>query len=316
MISEIPDGMNSKKLKFATRPSALARWQTQYIINNLQTAWDDLICEEIVITTRGDRILNKPLPEIGGKGLFTYELEQALLEGRVDAAVHSLKDLPTEDAHGLCISVIPKRADGRDVFICPAGYALDDLPSGSIIGTSSIRRQAQLLARRPDIKIQSIRGNVDTRIRKAVEGQYDAIILAAAGVLRLGLEDHITQFLPLDVMLPAPGQGALAIQQRADDQETRDLLMAINDQATHLAVRAERTFLAALGGGCSLPVGALASVDETEISLRGVVAASDGSDILKVSGVGNDPVALGKMLAQRALDEGADDLLRLALVES
>ena len=204
-----------RKLTFATRPSALARWQTQHIIQKLQAQWHDLTCEEVVITTTGDRVLDKPLPEIGGKGLFTRELEQALISKDVDTAVHSLKDLPTDNAPGLTIGVIPNRADVRDVLICPSGYTLDKLPSGAIIGTSSIRRQAQLLAHRPDLQAKSIRGNVDTRIRKAVEGQYDAIILAAAGVNRLGLDEHISQYLSFELMLPAPGQGALGIQYRA-----------------------------------------------------------------------------------------------------
>ncbi len=299
----------TKKLIFATRPSALARWQTQHVIQKLQNHWPDLTCEEVVITTKGDRILDKPLPEIGGKGLFTYELEQALLNKKVDAAVHSLKDLPTEDSPGLMVGVIPQRADAGDVLICPAGKTLEELPSGAVIGTSSIRRQAQLIAQRPDLQIKSIRGNVDTRIRKAVEGQYDAIILAAAGVTRLGLEEHITQYMSLDAMLPAPGQGALAIQYRTNDLNCHTLLKAIDHRPTHLAVKAERAFLAALGGGCSLPVGALASVDGEVIRLQGVVAAPDGSRVLRVSATGADPRPLGESLAQEALDKGADELL-------
>jgi len=297
------------KLTFATRPSALARWQTQHMIQQLQAQWPDLTCDEVVISTTGDRVLDKPLPEIGGKGLFTSELEQALLAGEVDAAVHSLKDLPTEDSPGLTIGVIPQRADVRDVLICPTGHTLDKLPSGAAIGTSSLRRQAQLLARRPDLRVESIRGNVDTRIRKAIEGQYTAIILAAAGVTRLGLDTHITQYLSFDLMLPAPGQGALGIQCRAADEKTLPLLKAIEHPPTCLAVIAERAFLSALGGGCSLPVGALASVEGGTIRLQGVVAAPNGVRILRVSASGGDAKTLGETLAQQALAEGASDLL-------
>jgi hydroxymethylbilane synthase len=299
----------NNELNFATRPSALARWQTQYVISQLKSQWPDLTCEEVVITTKGDRVLDQPLPEIGGKGLFTYELEQALLADRVDAAVHSLKDLPTDDAPGLTVGVIPQRADVRDVWVCPQGYGLDELPPKSIVGTSSTRRAAQVLAYRSDLNVKPIRGNVGTRIQKAVEGKYDAIILAAAGIIRLGLEEHITEYLPFEIMLPAPGQGALGIQCRAEDTGTLRILKAIDHAPTHLIVTAERAFLAALGGGCSLPVGALASIDEDTIQLQGVVAAQDGSRVLRVSAYGDDPQRLGKQLAQHALAEGADDLI-------
>ncbi|MCJ7702168.1 MAG: hydroxymethylbilane synthase [Anaerolineales bacterium] len=305
----------TKKLIFATRPSALARWQTQYVIQRLQSQRSDLACEEVVITTKGDRVLDVPLPEIGGKGLFTYELDQALLAGRVDAAVHSLKDLPTDDAPGLVIGVIPERADIRDVLICPAGYSLDQLPSGAVVGTSSTRRKAQLLSYRPDLLTKSIRGNIDTRIRKVLEGQYDAILLAAAGVIRLGLQEHITQTIPLDVMLPAPGQGALAIQCLAGDDETLELLQTIDHPATRLAVTTERAFLAALGGGCSLPVGAHGSLEADSLRLVGVIVAPDGSRLLRVSAAGKDPHLLGTGLAHQALAEGGADLLGAPLAE-
>lgn len=304
----------TKPIIFATRPSALARWQTQSVISALKAEWPDLSCSETIITTRGDRVLDKPLPEIGGKGLFTYELELAILEGRVDAAVHSLKDLPTDDAPGLIVDIYPQRADVRDVWICPKGFSLDDLPSGSVVGTSSTRRSAQLSAYRSDLKIEPIRGNVDTRIQKAVDGQYDAIILAAAGVNRLGLDEHITHDLPFEVMLPAPGQGALGIQYRAGDAETKQLLKAIDHTSTRLAVTAERAFLGALGGGCSLPVGAFASVSGDTIHLQGVITAPDGSRVLRVSASGTDAQSLGETLAQKSLSEGAGDLLALSAV--
>jgi hydroxymethylbilane synthase len=299
----------TKKLIFATRPSALARWQTNYIIQQLQDSIADLECQEVVITTKGDQVIDQPLPEIGGKGLFTFELEEALRDGQVDAAVHSLKDLPTEDVPGLTIAAIPERADVRDVWICPAGHNLDDLPAGAVIGTSSTRRAAQLLANRPDLMVKPIRGNVDTRLRKVLQGDYDAIILAAAGLTRLGKDEHITHYLPFEIMLPAPGQGALAVQCRADDQETIRKLAVLDHQLTRMAVTAERAFLAALGGGCSLPVGALAIVNNERISFEGVVAAQDGSQSIKLTNQGSDPQSLGTTLAQKAFTRGADQLL-------
>lgn len=292
-------------LTFATRPSALARWQTSYIIQELGSRWENLICQELVITTQGDRDLNTSLPEIGGKGLFTHELEQALREGHVHAAVHSLKDLPTEDVPGLTIGAVSLRADPRDVLICPEGFSLQDLPACAVIGTSSNRRQAQLRAFRADLQVKPIRGNIDTRIRKVLEGQYDAIVLAAAGVIRLGLQKHITQYIPLETMLPAPGQGALAVQCRADDQQTKLLLKAIDHKDTRLAVGAERAFLSALGGGCSLPVGALAEVQREGITLYGVIAAPDGSQAINLTSAGSDPVLLGQEMAHKVLDQGA-----------
>ncbi|MGD9092257.1 MAG: hydroxymethylbilane synthase [Anaerolineales bacterium] len=305
----------TSNLIFASRPSALARWQTQHVIQLLKSNCPDLICTEEIITTKGDRLLDTPLPEIGGKGLFTLELEKALLDGKVDLAVHSLKDLPTEDNPGIIIGVIPEREDLHDVLVCPAGHSIDDLASGSVVGTSSTRRRAQLLSYRPDLYVKDIRGNVDTRLQKVKQGQYDAIILAAAGLTRLGLHEHITQYLPFNIMLPAPGQGALAVQCRAEDEETIRLLGAIDHRPTRLAVGAEREFLSALGGGCSLPVGAMAMVKGSAIKLDGAVATPDGSQILRISAIGSDPFLLGKQLARQALDEGAADLLLLEASE-
>lgn len=297
------------KLIFATRPSALALWQTTYIAEQLQSAWKGLSCEEVIITTKGDRVLDKPLPEVGGKGLFTYELEGALREGRVHAAVHSLKDLPTEDTPDLTVSAIPERVDARDVLVCPAGHTLEELPSGALVGTSSNRRRAQLLAYRSDLKVKTIRGNVDTRLRKVRAGQYDAILLAAAGIIRLGLQKHVTQYLPYEVMLPAPGQGALAVQCRAEDSETIAYLRALDHPPTNLAVTAERAFLAALGGGCSLPVGALATVNGGEIDLQGVIANLDGTRVVRLRATHTDPKDLGEELARQALSQGAGEVL-------
>ena len=300
-------------ITFATRPSALARWQTHWVSHALKKIWPDLECLEQVITTQGDLILDKPLPEIGGKGLFTQELEAELLTGHVHAAVHSLKDLPVESQPGLTIGAIPARADVRDVLISPDGYSLETLPEGAFVGTSSLRRSAQLLAYRPDLCIMPLRGNVDTRLRKVQEGQYAAIILAGAGVSRLGLEAHITQWLPLEIMLPAPGQGALAVQCRADDIETLQYLSALDDPAARATTLAERSFLAGLGGGCSLPIAAYGSMNgnEAEIELLGLAASPDGKQLVRGWGTGVNPVELGNDLAAQVLAQGAGEFLHV-----
>ncbi|GAB4523681.1 MAG: hydroxymethylbilane synthase [Anaerolineales bacterium] len=315
------------RLTFATRPSNLARWQTGYVMQQLQAAWRDLTCEEEVIVTRGDRVLDKPLPQIGGKGLFTAELEEALRSGRLHAAVHSLKDLPTENPPGLVVGAIPRRADARDALVSKSGFTIESLPGGAVVGTSSLRRAAQILVRREDVQIESIRGNVETRLRKLMDGQYDAVVFAAAGLQRLGLDRELggmMVLLPFEQMLPAPAQGALGIQCRADDAETLRLLAAIHDDATARAVTAERAFLAGLGGGCSVPVGAYGRLttddrpqtkDHRPLStvhrlvLTGLVAAPDGGRIIRVQGTGGDPQELGQRLAEEALSQGAADLL-------
>ena len=297
------------RLNFATRPSALARWQTQWVMKSLQQAWPGLICEEKVITTQGDRVLDRPLPEIGGKGLFTQELEAELTSGRAHVAVHSLKDLPIEDLPGLATAAIPTRADARDVLISASGQNLADLPEGARVGTSSLRRAGQLLACRPDLRVEPLRGNVDTRLRKVREGLYDAILLAGAGLTRLGLEREITEWLPLEVMLPAPGQGALAVQCRADDRETLQCLAVLDDAGTRRATAAERSFLQGLGGGCSLPVAAYGRVESDQIELRGLAASPDGVKLVRVSGFGREPAALGAELAELALAQHAGEFI-------
>ena len=300
------------KLHFATRPSALARWQTQWVIAALKKIHPDLDCEEKVITTQGDKILDKPLPEIGGKGVFTQELESELLSGAVHCAVHSLKDLPVENPVGLTIGCIPVRAEVRDALVSKNGFTLTSLPEGAIVGTSSLRRAAQLLAARPDLKTESLRGNVDTRLRKTLDGKYDAIILAGAGLTRLGLDQHVTEWLSLDVMLPAPGQGALAIQCRADDLSTLSLLAALEDDSTRRAVTAERAFLSGLGGGCAVPVAAYAVISDQSsvISLMGLVISEDGKKAVKLKRQGTDALQLGNELAQKAIQQGADEILK------
>jgi len=302
------------KLTFATRPSALARWQTQWVITALKNIHRDLECEEKIITTQGDKILDKPLPEIGGKGLFTQELESELLSGAVNCAVHSLKDLPVENPAGLTVGCIPARAEVRDALISAKGYTLATLPTAASIGTSSLRRAAQILSLRPDVKTESLRGNVDTRLRKAMDGQYAAIILAGAGLTRLDLDKHVTEWLSLDIMLPAPGQGALAVQCRADDQTTLNLLAALEHESTRKAVTAERAFLSGLGGGCSVPVAAYA-IGNHGINLTGLVASPDGRQIIKVHAQGDDSEELGQSLAQDAISQGASEILALGPVK-
>ncbi len=300
-------------LIFASRPSVLARWQTQWVIAALQKVHPGLICEGKIISTQGDKIMDKPLPEIGGKGLFTQELESELISNAVHCAVHSLKDLPIENSPGLTVGCIPARAEARDALISKRGYTLATLPVGASVGTSSLRRAAQALAARPDLIIRSLRGNVDTRLQKALDGQYDAIILAGAGVTRLGLDAHVTEWLPLEIMLPAPGQGALAVQCQADDDETLSLLSGLEDAPTRVAVTAERQFLSELGGGCAFPVAAFGSANNHQssvISLIGLVASPDGKQRVRVSGHGGDPLELGSRLAQEAIAQGADDILQ------
>jgi hydroxymethylbilane synthase len=301
------------KLIFATRPSALAHWQTSHVIQLLQNAWDGLECSEHIITTSGDRIVDRPLPEIGGKGLFTSELEAALLSGEVDAAVHSLKDLPVEDTAGIVVAAVPEREAAYDVIVSANGHTLASLPESARVGTCSLRRSAQLLARRPDLTILPLRGNVDTRVRKLMNGEYDAIVLAYAGLARLGMQSHITETFPLDVMLPAPGQGALAVQCRADDDKTIKLLAAIHHPITAAAVDAERAFLSGLGGGCSLPVGAFAQKNNGQIILTGAVISADGKHAIRLSAVDKDPHQLGERLAGLVLERGAADLLRASV---
>lgn len=306
--------VSTRTLLVGTRPSRLARWQTDHVIQDLQAAWPGLDCRVVEFLTHGDKTLDRPLPEIGGKGVFTQELEGALRAGSIDLAVHSLKDLPIENAAGLEIGAICAREDAHDVLISGRGYTLAALPQGARVGTSSLRRAAQLLAARPDLQLASLRGNVDTRVRKAMQGEYDAIVLAAAGVLRLGLQDHIAERLPFDVMLPAPAQGAMAVQCRADDAEVLRLLAAIQDATTRAAVTAERAFLQGLGGGCSAPVAAYAHPADEEggLEMIGLVASTDGRRVIRVSGISAlaNPDVLGKRLAEQALVQGAGDLLQ------
>ena len=294
-----------------TRASALARAQTESVIALLTAAWPDLVCATKVISTAGDRTQasGEPLPEIGGKGLFTAELERALREGDIDLAVHSLKDLPTEDSERVVVGAVSARDDVRDCVVAREHGSLADLPRDAVVGTSSLRRGAQLRALRSDLDVRSIRGNVDTRIEKVRAGAYDAVVIAAAGIHRLGLEEAVTEWLEPDAMLPAPGQGALAIQCRADDDAILALLSEIDHPNARAETTAEREFLRALGAGCAAPVAALATRTTTpRVRLQGLVAAVDGTRMVRVEGEG-EPHSIGEQLAVEALADGADRIL-------
>ena len=304
-------------LRLGTRTSRLAMWQAHWVADALRRSWPGLSVELVEFVTEGDRTLDKPLPEIGGKGLFTVELEAALLAGRIDLAVHSLKDLPTDDPAGLTVGATTERADVRDAWISPSGAGLADLPRGATVGTSSLRRGAQLLRRRPDLVIRSIRGNVETRIRKVHDGGYDAGVLALAGLERLEIADRAAAVLDLDTMLPAPGQAALGVQVRADDADVLRHVAALDHPETRASVTAERAFLAGLGGGCSAPIAAYARVEGGRLAVRTRVVSTDGARVVEVDADGPfDPAdaavcgsGLGLDVANRALAEGALALL-------
>jgi hydroxymethylbilane synthase len=293
-----------------TRGSPLARRQTALVVDLLRAAWPGLDCEARVVVTTGDRTQQsgEPLPEIGGKGLFTAELESGLVEGELQLAVHSLKDLPTEDAAGIVVGAVCLREDVRDCLVSRDGLGLSELPDGARLGTSSLRRSAQLHVLRPRLELDSIRGNVDTRIRKVREGEYDATVLAAAGVRRLGLDDEVAEWLEPETLLPAPGQGALAVQCRDGDERILELLAAIDDHEARATTTAERTFLTALGAGCAAPVAAHAQRIEVGVSLSGLVSAPDGSHVVRATGEG-EPVVVAERLAREVLAGGADRIL-------
>jgi hydroxymethylbilane synthase len=301
-------------VRIGTRGSALALWQAYHVRDLLQVAWPALTVNLEVLKTHGDLTLNSPLPQIGGKGVFTAELEAALRTGAIDLAVHSLKDLPTDPSEGLILGAIPQRGNPYDALISRANHTLSSLPPHASVGTSSRRRAAQLLARRPDLRLLDLRGNVDTRLRKALaaDGPYDAIVLALAGLDRLERAGEISQELSLDEMLPAPGQGALAVQCR-EEPASRALVEPITHRPTTLAVTAERAFLAALGGGCAVPVAAYAELLDRRLVVRGRVTAPDGSRQIDVTLAGaaseSGAVALGQRLAEAALAQHADELL-------
>lgn len=296
-------------LRLGTRTSQLALWQTNHVIAQLQAHWPQLQCELIHMVTQGDRRLDRPLPEIGGKGLFTAELEEALRQGEIDLAVHSLKDLPVESPPDLAIGAILSREDTRDVLVAREGWTLATLPPGAVVGTSSLRRQSQLLAARPDLEVRSIRGNVETRLRKVMSGEYHAAVMAGAGLLRLGLTEQITEWLSPDLMLPAPGQGALAVQCRADDPAVHAILNPIHDPYAAATTIAERQLLWRLGGGCSAPIGARAEVHGEQITLSARVASVDGHHLFDASASGADPQVVAQEVADALLAKGARSAL-------
>lgn len=298
-------------LRLGTRSSALARWQAEWVAARLADL--GVATQLVPIATKGD-VTAGPLGAMGQQGVFTKELQRALLDDQIDLAVHSLKDLPTDPVPGLALTAVPPREQNRDVLVAARAGSLADLPPGARVGTGSIRRRAQLLYLRPDLTVLDIRGNVDTRLRKLDEGQYDAILLAEAGLLRLGLAQRITEALPPESMLPAVGQGALGIETRSDAAATRQVLAALDDRDTHCSVLAERALLAALRAGCSAPVGAWARVVEGRLQLDAAVLSSDGRERLANSAAGPPTEAepLGAEVARALLAAGADRLIATA----
>jgi hydroxymethylbilane synthase len=298
-------------LRIGTRGSKLALVQSEWVKKEVQSRYPEVRVELIEIKTKGDKIVDAPLSKVGGKGLFVKEIEEALLKKQVDLAVHSMKDVPAELQKGLKLSVYPKREDPRDALVSMHFNAVEDLPQGASVGTSSLRRSAQLLHMRPDLHIVPLRGNVDTRLRKLDSGELQAIVLAAAGLRRLGLSGRITALLSPDTVLPAIGQGVLGLEVREDDRKTQNLVPFLNDLETELAVRAERAFLKELEGGCQVPLAGYAGVEKDRIVLDGMVAELDGSVILRqqLSGGRDKPEDLGVALARQLIAAGADRIL-------
>jgi len=295
------------RLRIGSRGSQLALWQANHISEILRERGHQIELE--IIKTTGDKILDVALAKVGTKGMFTKEIEEALAEGRVDLAVHSLKDLPTELPAGFELVAITARVNPRDVLLSVNYASLKGLPCGARVGTSSLRRQAQLKVGRPDLDIQPLRGNVDTRVRKLEGGEYDAIILAAAGLMRLGKTQFAKQYLAEEFMCPAAGQGALGIEIRAGDRETRKHLEFLNDSAARATTSCERALLKKLGGGCQVPIGAFAEMKDGLLHLIGVVARPDGSEILREKQTGTDPIALGEKVGETLLRRGAAQIL-------
>ncbi len=300
-----------RPLRIATRKSQLALWQAEHVAALMRREHPDMVVELLTMSTKGDRIQDRSLAAIGGKGLFIKELETALEDRRADMAVHSMKDVPGDLADAFVIAAVLPRVDARDALISSGALRLEDLPQGARMGTSSLRRRAQLLAVRPDLVVEALRGNVDTRLRRLDAGELDAIVLACAGLIRLGLESRITARLDPQVSLPAVGQGVIGIECRADDSRTRDALHALNDAATRTAVDAERAFARRLAGSCQSPIAAYARMERDQLRLDGLVAEPDGSRLLRDSITGScaNPRMLGEQLAERVLAAGAGELL-------
>lgn len=298
-------------VKIATRKSPLALWQAEHIKARLQALHPTLNVELVTFVTQGDKILDTPLAKIGGKGLFVKELENALLDGRADLAVHSMKDVPMDLPEGLCLPVICEREDPADAFVSNHYQSIDELPQGARLGTSSLRRKSQMQAYRPDLNIIDLRGNVGTRLGKLDAGEYDAIILAASGLKRLGLASRIRQTIDTQLSLPAVGQGALGLECRTNDEAILELIAPLADAATDVCIRAERAFNKTLHGGCQVPIAGFAILEEAGIFLQGRVGNPDGSVLLKaeVRGAPEHAEDLGRQLAQALLDQGAGPLL-------
>lgn len=298
-------------IRIATRKSPLALWQAHFVQSRLQQLYPHLQVELLPMSTKGDKILDSPLAKVGGKGLFVKELEQAILAGDADIAVHSMKDVPVEFPEGLGLTIICERDDPRDAFVSGNFDSIAELPTGSRVGTSSLRRQCQLRAQRPDLQVIDLRGNVNSRLAKLDAGEYDAILLAAAGLRRLGLHERISALLPPELSLPANGQGAVGIECRLEDSELLSLLAPLEHTPTRQRVLAERAMNRALQGGCQVPIGAYAELEGDTLWLRGLVGLPDGSQILRAElrGTASEPEALGQALAEQLLTQGAAELL-------
>lgn len=299
------------KLIIGTRKSVLALWQAEYVAQRLREQYPGLTVELLPVSTRGDEILNRPLAEIGGKGLFIRELEELIREGRADMAVHSLKDMPAELPEDFTLAAVTDREDPRDAFVSLRYPGVEALPAGAKVGTSSLRRQSQLLHRRPDLVVESLRGNVQTRLRKLDEGQYDAVILAAAGLKRLGLGDRIASYLSTEDSIPAAGQGVMAVEVRKNDEETRQMLAFLHNARVASCIAAERAFLGCVGGDCKVPAGAFAAEDGDGLRVDAFIASEDGQTFYRRSVCGALPDAerLGTAVADALLDDGGRAVL-------
>ena len=310
--------MSSREIRIATRKSALALWQAEYVKARLEQAHPALVVTLVPMVSRGDKLLDSPLSKIGGKGLFVKELETALLENEADIAVHSMKDVPMDFPEGLGLFCICEREDPRDAFVSNTFASLDDLPQGSVVGTSSLRRQAQLLTRRPDLQIRFLRGNVNTRLAKLDAGEYDAIILAAAGLIRLGFEDRITSAISIEHSLPAGGQGAVGIECRSADSEIHALLAPLHHADTAVRVTAERALNKHLNGGCQVPIACYAVLEGEQVWLRGLVGDPRGGLLLSADARGLQSAAteLGIQVAEELLAQGAGDILKAVYGEA
>lgn len=303
--------MSAQIIRIATRHSPLAMWQANFVKAELLKYHPNLIVELLPMKTKGDKILDTPLAKVGGKGLFVKELEVAMLEGRADIAVHSMKDVPVDFPQGLGLSVICKREDPRDAFVSNLYQSIETLPQGAVVGTSSLRRQCQIRALRPDLKVKDLRGNVNTRLAKLDDGLYDAIILAAAGLLRLQMPERIASYIEPETTLPAVGQGAVGIECRLDDQQTIALLKPLEDAPTRVRVTAERAMNLALQGGCQVPIGSFALLQGDQLFLRGLVGSVDGKEIIRKEITGHQDQAeqLGLTVAKQLLASGAKEIL-------